>query len=66
MAATTTNRSRSLLPGRAAVDALSTCACGQALDTWYAAYCPRCGVRVEAGPAGSVPRLSPHRTAGSR
>jgi hypothetical protein len=29
---------------RPAADLLLTCECGQALDTWGARHCPRCGV----------------------
>ena len=67
MAVKTTNRSRSQPDRthlgavvRATVDALPTCACGQALDTSHTRCCPRCGVRIEAmGSARSVPRRSP-------
>ena len=64
MAAKTANRSRFPLPDhtdlavcvRAAVAALPTCACGQALDTCHARCCPRCGIRVVASdPVRSAP-----------
>jgi len=72
MAVRTANRSRSPRVGptdlgaivRATVDALPTCACGQALDTCHTRCCPRCGVRVATlGRATSVPRHSPERAA---
>jgi hypothetical protein len=56
MTATTASRSRTSMPRRtspgaivrATVDQLPTCCCGQALETWPARHCPRCGVRVGA------------------
>jgi hypothetical protein len=66
MAVKTANRSRFpqadrtdlAQSARAAVAALPTCACGQALDTCRARCCPRCGIRVAAlEPVRSTPHL---------
>ena len=47
---------------RAAVEALPTCACGQALDTCRARCCPRCGIRVAAmDPMRSAPHRASYR-----
>ena len=66
MTVRTANRSRFPQPdrtdvaesARAAVAALPTCACGQALDTCRARCCPRCGIRVAAM---DPMRSAPHR-----
>jgi len=64
------NRSRTRLSDRttlgaivrATVDQYSACGCGQALDTWHARCCPRCGVRVVARrPLGPSSPRSPSR-----